>query len=33
MLAALGAAADGARPLGAVSVKGYAEPVPTWGLD
>ena len=27
------AAAEGARPLGAVVVKGYAEPVPIWGLD
>jgi adenylate cyclase len=33
MMAALGAAAEGARPLGAVVVKGYAEPVPIWGLD
>jgi len=33
VIAALGAAARGARPLGAVAVKGYAEPVPTWGVD
>jgi hypothetical protein len=33
MMAALGAAAEGARSLGAVAVKGYAEPVPIWGLD
>ena len=33
MMAALGAAAEGARPLGAVVVKGYAEPVLIWGLD
>ncbi|HEY2537951.1 MAG TPA: adenylate/guanylate cyclase domain-containing protein, partial [Stellaceae bacterium] len=33
MMAELGAAAGGARPLGAVAVKGYAEPVPIWGLD
>ena len=32
MMAALGAAAGAARPLGAVVVKGYAEPVPIWGL-
>jgi adenylate cyclase len=33
MMAELDAAAGGARPLGAVAVKGYAEPVPIWGLD
>jgi len=33
VIAALGAAARGARPLGAVAVKGYAEPVPIWGVD
>jgi adenylate cyclase len=33
MMAALGAAAGGARPLGAVAVNGYAGPVPIWGLD
>ena len=22
-----------ARPLGAVTVKGYTEPIPIWGLD
>jgi hypothetical protein len=33
MMAALGTAAGGARPLGAVAVKGYAKPVPIWGLD
>ena len=33
MMAALGAAAGRARPLGAVTVKGYAEPIPIWGLD
>jgi hypothetical protein len=32
MMAALGAAAEGARPLGAVAVN-CAEPVPIWGLD
>ena len=32
VMAALGAAARGAIPLGAVAVKGYAEPVPIWGL-
>jgi len=33
MMAALGAAAAPARPLGKVAVKGYTEPVPIWGLD
>ena len=33
MMAELGAAAGGARALGAVAVKGYAEPVPIWELD
>jgi adenylate cyclase len=33
MMAALGTAAGGARPLGAVAVKGYAEPISIWGLD
>ena len=33
MMAALGAAAGRARPLGAVAVKGYTEPIPIWGLD
>jgi adenylate cyclase len=33
MMAALGAAAGAARPLGKVAVKGYTEPVPIWGLD
>jgi adenylate cyclase len=33
VMAALGAAARGAIPLVAVAVKGYAEPVPIWGLD
>jgi adenylate cyclase len=33
MMAALGAAAGAARPLGKVAVKGYAEAVPIWGLD
>jgi adenylate cyclase len=33
MMAALGAAAGGARPLAAVAVKGYAGSVPIWGLD
>jgi adenylate cyclase len=33
MMAALGASAGGARPLGAVSVRGYPEPVPIWGFD
>ena len=33
VMAALGAAARGAIPLGAVAVKGYAEPVPIWRLD
>jgi adenylate cyclase len=33
MIAALGTAAERARPLGAVAVKGYAQPVPIWGVD
>ena len=33
IMAALGTAAGEARPLGVVTVKGYAEPVPVWGLD
>ena len=33
MMAALGAAAGAARPLGKVAVKGYAEAVPICGLD
>ena len=33
MMAALGAAAGAARPLGKVAVKGYTEPVAIWGLD
>jgi adenylate cyclase len=33
VMAALGAANRGAIALGAVAVKGYAEPVPVWGLD
>ena len=33
MMAALGAAAGGARPLGPVAVKGYAGSVPIGGLD
>ena len=33
MMAALGAAAGAARPLGKVPVKGYTEPVPIWALD
>jgi adenylate cyclase len=33
VMAALGTAAEGARPLGAVAVKGYPQPVPIWGLD
>jgi adenylate cyclase len=33
VMAGLGAANRGAIALGAVAVKGYAEPVPVWGLD
>ena len=33
MMAALGATAGAARPLGKVAVRGYTEPVPIWGLD
>ena len=33
MMAALGATAGGARPLGKVAVRGYTEPVAIWGLD
>jgi len=33
MMAALGATAGAARPLGKVPVKGYTEPVPIWALD
>jgi hypothetical protein len=33
LMAALGASADAAKPLGKVAVKGYTEPVAIWGLD
>jgi adenylate cyclase len=33
VMAARGAATGGARPLGAVAVKGYTVPIPIWGLD
>jgi len=33
IIAALGDEAGAAIPLGAVAVKGYAEPVPVWGLE
>ena len=33
LMAALGTGAGAARPLGTVAVKGYAEPIPIWGLD
>lgn len=33
IIAALGEEAGAAIPLGAVAVKGYAEPVPVWGLE
>jgi hypothetical protein len=33
MMAALGATAGAARPLGKVAVRGCTEPVPIWGLD
>lgn len=33
IIAALGDEAKPAEPLGVAAVKGYADPVPVWGLD
>jgi adenylate cyclase len=33
IVAALGSEANTAVPLGAVAVKGYADPIPVWGLE